>query len=124
MSVASILKQGSLLIVSVPSMAGDRELGDLLDDLSDQVTGHRSRGVLIDVTDLDVLDSYATNMLQTIAAVVRLRGADTVIVGIQPDVALAMVQLGLTLPGIHTAVDLEDGIRCLQLPDRGGPGED
>lgn len=115
--MASILKQGPLLIVSVPATADDRELRRLLDDLSDQVTKYRSHGVLIDVSGLDVLDSYATKMLQTIAAVIRLRGAHTVIVGIQPDVALAMVQLGLTLTGIDTAVDLEDGIRCLRLHD-------
>lgn len=120
--MVSILKQGSLLIVSVPSTADDRALRGLLDDLSVQVTEHRSRGVLIDVSSLDVLDSYATSMLQTIAAIVKLRGAATVIVGIQPDVAMAMVQLGLTLKGIHTAIDLEDGIRLLRHDNRGGPG--
>lgn len=111
--MVTILEQGPLLIASVPSAATDADLRDLLDNLSDRVDGSGATGVVIDVSALDVLDSYATRILQTIGEVLRLRGAETAIVGIQPDVALAMVQLGLTLEGVHTARDLEDGIRSL-----------
>ena len=77
-------------------------------------------GVVIDVSALDVMDSFATRTLRGIAQTTRLRGADTVIVGIQPEVAFAMVQLGLTLDGIATALDLEEG--CERLRARGNDG--
>lgn len=112
--MVAILKQGSLLIASIPPTTTDQDFRDLLDDLAEKVTLHRSDGVVLDVSAVDVLDSYATNMLQTMASVVRLRGARTAIVGIQPAVALAMVELGLGLEGVHTALDLEDGLRLLQ----------
>jgi rsbT antagonist protein RsbS len=80
----------------------------------------RSRGVIIDVTVLDVIDSFATRTLRGVAHMLKLRGADTVIVGIQPDVAFAMVQLGLTLEGVGTALDLEEGLAFLNAKAKRG----
>ena len=108
-----ILKQGGYLIASVQSVLSDADLVQLRDDLADRVGQFRSRGVIIDVTVLDVIDSFATRTLRAIAHMLKLRGAETVIVGIQPDVAFAMVQLGLTLEGVGTALDLEEGLAYL-----------
>jgi rsbT antagonist protein RsbS len=108
-----ILKQRDLLIASIVSALSDHDLRELQDELADQVGRHRARGVVIDVTALDILDSFATRTLRNIAYTTRLRGAHTVIVGIQPDVAFTMVQLGLTLEGVDTALDLEDGLELL-----------
>jgi rsbT antagonist protein RsbS len=108
-----VLKQGNYLIASVQSVLSDEDLLQLRDDLADRVGQFRSRGVIIDVTVLDVIDSFATRTLCAIAHMLKLRGAETVIVGIQPDVAFAMVQLGLTLEGVGTALDLEEGLAYL-----------
>jgi rsbT antagonist protein RsbS len=108
-----ILKQGDCLIASVQAVLSDADLLQLRDDLADRVGQFRSRGVIIDVTVLDVIDSFATRTLRAVAHMLKLRGAETVIVGIQPDVAFAMVQLGLTLEGIGTALDLEEGLAYL-----------
>src|SRR5437667_6644162 len=81
--------------------------------LVQQVVKFRSRAVIVDVTALDVMDSFAVRTLRDIAHMARLRGAETVIVGIQPEVAFAMVQLGLTLKGVSTALDLEEGLAFL-----------
>jgi len=108
-----ILKQGGYLIASVQSVLSDADLLELRDDLAERVGRFRSRGVVIDVTVLDVIDSFATRMLREAAHMLRLRGAETVIVGIQPEVALTMVQLGLTLEGVGTALDLEEGLAHL-----------
>jgi rsbT antagonist protein RsbS len=111
-----VLKQGDYLIASVQSVLSDADLLQLRDDLADRVGQFRSRGVIIDVTVLDVIDSFATRTLRAIAHMLKLRGAETVIVGIQPDVAFAMVQLGLTLEGVGTALDLEEGLAYLDRP--------
>ncbi len=108
-----ILKQGDCLIASIQSVLSDADLLQLRDDLADRVGQFRSRGVIIDVTVLDVIDSFATRTLRAVAHMLKLRGAETVIVGIQPDVAFAMVQLGLTLEGVGTALDLEEGLAYL-----------
>lgn len=108
-----ILKQGDYLIASIQSVLSDADLVQLRDNLGARVGSYRSRGVIIDVTVLDVIDSFATRMLRGIAHMLKLRGAETVIVGIQPDVAFAMVQLGLTLEDIGTALDLEEGLAYL-----------
>jgi rsbT antagonist protein RsbS len=108
-----VLKQGGYLIASVQAALSDADLLQLRDDLADRVGQFRSRGVIIDVTVLDVIDSFATRTLRAIAHMLKLRGAETVIVGIQPDVAFAMVQLGLTLEGVGTALDLEEGLAYL-----------
>lgn len=108
-----ILKQGHYLIVSIQTIVSDHDLLELKDNLTNQVGTYRTKGVVIDVTTLDVLDSFSTRTLRTIAQTLKLRGAETVIVGIQPDVAFAMVQLGLALD-VKTALNLEDGILLLQ----------
>lgn len=108
-----ILKQGSILIVSIQTIVSDQDLINLKNNLSDQVGIYRTKGVVIDVTTLDVLDSFSTRTLRAIAETLKLRGAETVIVGIQPDVAFAMIQLGLKLDDVKTALNLEDGLRLL-----------
>ena len=108
-----ILKQGDCLIASVQSVLSDADLLQLRDDLAERVGRFRSRGVIVDVTVLDVIDSFATRTLRASAHMLKLRGAETVIVGIQPEVAFAMVQLGLTLEGVGTALDLEEGLAYL-----------
>jgi rsbT antagonist protein RsbS len=109
-----ILKQGNILIASIQAALSDQDLVQLRDDLAHRVGQTRAHGVVIDVTALDVLDSFATRTIRGIAYSARLRGAETLIVGIQPDVAFAMVQLGLTLEDISTALDLEDGLELLR----------
>jgi rsbT antagonist protein RsbS len=110
-----ILKQGGYLIASIQSALSDEDLLQLRDDLVEQVGRYRSRGTIVDVTVLDVMDSFAVRTLRGIAHMIRLRGAETVIVGIQPEVAFAMVQLGLTLGDVATALDLEEGLAYLDL---------
>ncbi|HEX6476281.1 MAG TPA: STAS domain-containing protein [Acidimicrobiales bacterium] len=119
-----ILKQGSYLIASIQSAMTDTEALSLQDDLMDQVSRYRSRGVIVDVTALDVMDSFAARSLRTIAHMTDLRGAATVIVGIQAEVAFAMVQLGMSLEDVHTALDLEEGLAFLDQRTRtwGGDG--
>lgn len=112
-----ILKQGPYLIASIQSALSDADLVQLRDALVEQVGRLRSRGVIVDVTALDVMDSFATRTLRDITFMIRLRGAETVIVGIQPDVAFTMVQLGLKLEGVPTALDLEEGIAFLSKKD-------
>lgn len=119
-----ILKQGDILVASVQDIVGDRDLLQLRDDLVDKVGRYRSRGVVVDVTALDVLDSFAIRTLRGIAHVTQLRGAATVVVGIQPEVAFALVQLGLRLDGVETALDLEEGLDILRRRDGGGRGRD
>jgi len=79
---------------------------------------YRARGIIVDLTALDLMDSFAARSLRTIALMTRLRGADTVVVGVQPEVAFAMVQLGLTFEDVHTALDLEEGLRFLDARTR------
>jgi rsbT antagonist protein RsbS len=114
-----ILKQRDFLIASIQAALTDDDLAKLRDALVEQVGKYRSRGVIVDVTALDVMDSFAVRTLRDLAHMSRLRGAETVIVGIQPDVAFAMVQLGLTLEGIATALDLEEGLAYLDLTRKG-----
>lgn len=108
-----ILSQGPYLIASIQSALSDADLLQLRDALVAQVGRMRSKGVIVDVTALDVMDSFATRTLRDISHMIRLRGAETVIVGIQPDVALALVQLGLSLADVATALDLEEGLGYL-----------
>jgi rsbT antagonist protein RsbS len=111
---ASILKQNRNLIASVQGSMTDADMMQLREELASGVRRHRSTGVLVDVTLLDVMDSFAVRTLRGIAQMVKLLGAQCVIVGIQPDVAFSMVQLGLTLEGTTTALDLEDRLDLLQ----------
>jgi rsbT antagonist protein RsbS len=115
-----ILKQRDYLIASIQSALSDEDLLQLRDDLADKVGTFRSRGAIVDVTVLDVMDSFAVRTLRAIAHMIRLRGAETVIVGIQPEVAFAMVQLGLTLEDVATALDLEEGLAYLDNAGQAG----
>lgn len=108
-----IFKQGDYLIASLQPELTDGELVEVGNALVEQVGRFHSRGVVVDVSVLDVMDSFAVRTLRSIAHTCRLRGADTVVVGIQPEVAFAMVQLGLTLAGLATALDLEEGLALL-----------
>ena len=108
-----ILKQGTILIASVQAALTDSDAERLRHDLTEQVGRFRAHGIIVDVTAIDVMDSFAARSLQTIAQMTRLRGADTVIVGLQPEVAFAMVQLGLVFNDMHTALDLEEGLALL-----------
>jgi len=109
-ALVSILRQGSYLVASVHTALDDSEMIRFQNDLIEQIGEHRSRGVIIDVAALDVLDSFGSKTLRNIAEMARLRGAVTVIVGIQPDVAFAMVQLGMGTGTVPTALDLEEGL--------------
>jgi rsbT antagonist protein RsbS len=108
-----ILKQGDYLIASIQSALSDGEVLELQQNLLDLVARHRALGVIVDVTAMDVIDTYATRSLCKIAATTRLRGAATVVVGVQPDVATAMVRFGLTMDEVQTALDLEEGLELL-----------
>jgi len=115
-----ILKQSKYLIATIQSVLTDADLVQLRDALVDRVGKFRSLGVIVDVTSLDVLDSFASRTLRDLAYMIRLRGAQTVIVGIQPEVAFSMVQLGLTLEDVATALDLEEGLAYLDEQTRHG----
>jgi rsbT antagonist protein RsbS len=109
-----ILKQGDFLIASIQAALTDADLEQLRDELAERVGRFRARGVIVDVTVLDVVDSFAARTLRDIAQTLRLRGAETVVVGLQPEVAVAMVQLGLTFDNVTTALDLEEGLEFLR----------
>lgn len=108
-----ILKQRDYLIATIQAALTDEDLVKLREALVEQVGRFRSRGVIVDVTMMDVMDSFAARTLRDLAHMSRFRGADTVIVGIQPEVAFAMVQLGLTLEGVAAALDLDEGLGYL-----------
>jgi rsbT antagonist protein RsbS len=108
-----ILKQGAILIASVQAALTDSDAERLRYDLMERVSQFRAQGIIVDVTAIDVMDSFAARSLRTIAHMTRLRGADTVIVGLQPEVAFAMVQLGLAFDDMNTALDLEEGLALL-----------
>lgn len=112
MSVA-ILRQGDYLIASIQSDLSDTQVLALRRELAELVGRHRARGIVIDVAALDVIDSFAARSLRNIARTATLRGATTIIVGIQPDVAVAMVQFRLNLEPLHTALDLEEALALL-----------
>ncbi len=116
--LVSILRQGSYLIASIHTALDDTEMVTFQHILNDRIGQCRSRGVIIDVAALDVLDSFASSTLGKIAEMARLRGASTVIVGIQPDVAFAMVELGMNIGNVHTALDLEEGLLHLARGDQ------
>ncbi len=118
-ALVSILRQGSTLVASVHTALDDSQLVRFQDDLIAQIGQDRATGVIIDVAALDVLDSFGARTLRTIAEMARLRGATTVIVGIQPNVAFAMVQLGMGTGEVPTALDLEEGLECLGHLTRG-----
>jgi rsbT antagonist protein RsbS len=106
----SILRQGAYLIASIHTALDDSQLLRFQQDLVELIGRHRARGVVVDVAALDVLDSFASRTLRDIGEMARLRGAVTVIVGIQADVAFAMVRLGMGTGSVATALDLEEGL--------------
>jgi rsbT antagonist protein RsbS len=118
MSVA-ILRQGEYVIASIQSDLSDSEVLELRHELAEMVGRHRSSGIVIDVAALDVIDSFVARALRSIVLTARLRGADTVIVGIQPDVAIAMVQFRLNLEPLRVALDLDEAIALLDRLTQG-----
>jgi rsbT antagonist protein RsbS len=114
----SILAQGPYLIASIHTALDDDQLQRFQRKLIDEIGERRARGVIIDVAALDVLDSFGSRTLRDLGQVARLRGAETVVVGIQPEVAFAMVRFGVTLDSMHTALDLEEGLALLDLLTR------
>ena len=109
----AILRQGDYLIASIQSDLSDSQVLDLRQELTDLVGKHRSRGIVIDVAALDVIDSFVARSLRSIVLAAKLRGAETVIVGIQPDVAIAMVQFRLNLEPLRVALDLDEAHELL-----------
>lgn len=109
-----VLKMGDFLLVTIQVDMHDKLALTLQDDLTSQIVQHRSRGVLIDISTLEMVDSFIGRMLGTIASMSRLLDADTVVVGMQPSVAITLVELGLSLKGIRTALDVEKGMITLQ----------
>ena len=119
--LVSILRQGDYLIASIQFDLTDGQVLELRDDLSDRIGRSRARGLIIDVAALDVIDSFVARSLGSIAVTARLRGAETVIVGIEPDVAIAMVQFDLDLEPLRTALDLDEALTLLdRLTKRDG----
>jgi rsbT antagonist protein RsbS len=118
MSVA-INRQGDYLIASIQSDLSDSEVLELRRELAERVGAERSRGIVIDVAALDVIDSFVARALRAIVLTARLRGAVTVIVGIQPDVAIAMVQFRLNLSPLRAALDLDAAVALLDRLTRG-----
>jgi rsbT antagonist protein RsbS len=112
MSVA-MLRKGDYIIASIQSDLNDTEVRALRDDLIERVGRFRVCGVVVEVSALDVIDSFIARALRSITVAARLRGARTVIVGIQPDVAVAMVRFRLNLEPLHTALDLDEALALL-----------
>jgi rsbT antagonist protein RsbS len=117
--LVSVLRQGDFLIASIHTALDDEEMVRFQQDVVARIGAERSRGIILDIAALDVLDSFGSRCLRNLAHMARLRGARTVIVGIQPDVAFAMVRLGTDLE-LHTALDLEEGLEMLEELTSGG----
>ena len=122
MSVA-ILRQGDYVIASIQSDLSDSEVVELRNELTELVGTHRSRGIVIDVAELVVIDSFVARALRSIVLSAKLRGAETVIVGIQPDVAIAMVHFRLNLQPLRVALDLDQARSLLERLTSGGGGD-
>jgi rsbT antagonist protein RsbS len=108
-----ILKMGRFLLVTIQVDMDDRTAMTLQDDLTSAIVKHKAKGVLIDISSLDVVDSFIGRMLANTAAMARILDADTVVVGMQPAVAITLVELGLTLVGVRSALDVERGMALL-----------
>ena len=109
-----ILKMGRFLLVSIQVDMDDRTAMNLQDDLTTQIVRHRAKGVLIDISALDVVDSFIGRMLANTAAMARVLDAETVVVGMQPSVAITLVELGLALTGVRSALNIERGMDLLR----------
>src|SRR4051812_2927694 len=117
-----ILKMGHLLLVTIQVDLHDRMALALQDDLTRRIVKARSRGVLIDISGLELVDSFIGRMLSDIAAMARVLDAETVVVGMRPAVAMTLVELGLELPGVRTALTVERGMELLPGPSEAGGG--
>jgi len=116
-----ILRTSEFLLVTIQVDMHDRLAMTLQDDLTNQIARHRSRGVLIDISSLEVVDSFIGRMIGNIAAMSRVLDAETVVVGMQPAVAITLVELGLSLPGVRTALNVDKGMELLRASLRGMP---
>jgi rsbT antagonist protein RsbS len=114
-----ILKMGAFLLVTIQVDMHDRLAVTLQDDLTTQIVKYSSHGVLIDISTLEVVDSFIGRMLSNIASMARILDAETVVVGMQPPVAITLVELGLSLPGVRTALNVEKGMAMLRASVRG-----
>jgi rsbT antagonist protein RsbS len=113
MDEVPILKIGDVLLVSIQVDLQDQTVMALQEDLAARIVATGAHGVIIDITAVDIVDSFIGRMFATIAAVSRLMDAETVVVGMRPAVAITLVELGLSLGGVRTALDLEEGMRLL-----------
>jgi rsbT antagonist protein RsbS len=111
-----ILKMGEFLLVTIQVDMHDRMATVLQEDLTDKIVSAQSRGVLIDISSLDIVDSFIGRMLGNIASMSRVLDAETVVVGMRPSVAIMLVELGLSLPGVRTALNVERGMEMLRMP--------
>jgi rsbT antagonist protein RsbS len=109
-----ILRMGEYLLVTIQVDMHDRLAMALQDDLTNRIAATRARGVLIDISSLDMVDSFIGRMIGNIAGMSRVLDAKTVVVGMRPAVAITLVELGLSLPGVHTALDVERGMEFLR----------
>jgi rsbT antagonist protein RsbS len=109
-----ILKMGKFLLVTIQVDMHDRLAMQLQDDLTDRIVKTRARGVLIDISSLEVVDSFIGRMISNIAGMARVLDAETVVVGMQPAVAITLVELGLSLEGVRTALNVDKGMALLQ----------
>ena len=109
-----ILRTSEFLLVTIQVDMHDRLAITLQDDLTNQIVKHHSRGVLIDISSLEVVDSFIGRMIGNIAAMSRVLDAETVVVGMQPAVAITLVELGLPLQGVYTALNVEKGMALLR----------
>ncbi|MBK3554971.1 STAS domain-containing protein [Streptomyces sp. MBT56] len=109
-----VLRIGDILLVSIQVDLEDQTVLDLQEDLAEQIVARAARGVVIDITAVEIVDSFVGRMLATIASISRLLDAETVVVGMRPAVAITLVELGLSLGGVRTALDLEKGLALLR----------
>ena len=109
-----ILRMGKYLLVTIQVDMHDRLAMQLQEDLTARIANDQARGVLIDISALDIVDSFIGRMLANIAGISRVLDAATVVVGMQPAVAITLVELGLSLPGVKTALNVEKGVQLLQ----------
>ncbi|MEU4516161.1 STAS domain-containing protein [Nonomuraea wenchangensis] len=115
-----VLKLGDLLIVSIQIDLQDQSVLMLQEDLADAIVDSRARGVIIDITAVEIVDSFIGRMLSTIASISRMLDAETIVVGMRPAVAITLVELGLSLGGVRTALNLEKGVAMLKERDGAG----
>ena len=118
-----ILKLGSFLLVTIQVDMHDQLALALQDDLTARIVRDRASGVLIDISSLDIVDSFIGRMLGNIAGMARVLDAETVVVGMQPSVAITLVELGLSLPGIRTALNVDRGMELLRAARNGDTGD-